>query len=333
MQKLKASDRIGLFWLDIFMIWLVIQNLLFFGFDWFFNYSFFQDIVYFISPVFYRWYETKVHPYFSNWDMIFVTIFFAEFLFRWIRATKKYPDEIWWYYPINHWYDVLGMIPMKGTFKFLRLFRLVAMVLKLHKVGAIDIKSTRIYSYFNRFSEVFVEEVSDRVIAKTLTMVQAELSKGIPISEKIIAEVVSPKQEQLVDFISSTISNTTEMVYFKYREQLKENLDTKVIAALQDNREIDALRYIPGVGRVFQRMLDSAVSDVTFNVVDNLILDVTKNESKDLIKSITNDIILAIKKESEDGLIDNQMVINTITEIIEIIKLDVLRKNWKSQSN
>ena len=30
-EKFKTSDRIGLFWLDVFMIWLVIQNLIFFG--------------------------------------------------------------------------------------------------------------------------------------------------------------------------------------------------------------------------------------------------------------------------------------------------------------
>lgn len=331
-QKFKSSDRIGLFWLDVFMVWLVIQNLLFFGFDWSFNIPFFRNIIYAISPVFYQWYAVKVHPNFADWDLLFVAVFFTEFLFRWIRAVRFKVYEIWWFYPFIHWYDVLGMVPMKGTFKLFRLFRLVGMVLKLHKIGVIDLTSTKIYKQYERFRAIFVEEVSDLVIAKSLTAVQDELNKGIPFSNKIIDEIILPQKEQLIRTLANTISQTIETVYEKHRIELKNNLDTKVIQALKENKEIDTLRYVPGLGSIFQKMLDNAVSDVTFNVVDKLILDATQQSNQEAIEIITNDVLESLIEQGKSQQLDDKYITKIINQILEVIKIEVLKKDYQNQS-
>ena len=330
-QKFKSSDRIGLFWLDVFMVWLVIQNLLFFGFDWSFKIPVFRNVVYTVSPDFYQWYATKVHPNFADWDLIFIAVFFAEFLFRWIRAVKKETYAIWWFYPFVHWYDVLGLVPMKGTFKLLRLFRLFGMVLKLHKIGVIDLTSTRIYKQYEQFRVIFVEEISDLVIAKSLTAVQDELNKGIPFSNKIIDEIISPQRQQIIRVMSNTISQTINTVYEKHRMELKQNLDTKVIQALKENKEIDTLRYVPGLGSIFQKMLDNAVSDVTFNVVDKLILDAAQPDNQKTMENITNDILDSLLEQNKSQNIDNKYIANIFNQILEIIKIEVLKKSYKNQ--
>jgi hypothetical protein len=333
LEKLKHSDRLGLFWLDAFMIWLVIQNLLFFGFDWFFKFPFFQNFIAFISEPFYLWYKTKVHPYFANWDLLFIAVFFVEFMFRWIRAIRRSTYDLWWFYPFVHWYDVLGLIPMKGIFKIFRLFRIIGMIIKLQKIGVINIKKMKIYAYYIRFRSILVEEISDNVINNSLNMVQVELAKGIPLTDKIIDDVIKPKEDILIDFLANTINTTVDIVYKQHRTEFKQYLDTKVVEALKENKEIDTLRYLPGIGKVFQQMLDSAVSDVTFNVIDKILLDVASPSSKETIKLLTDGILDTIADHTEKQNITNQLVINMVHESIEIIKLKVLEKEWKNNTN
>ncbi|HNC64586.1 MAG TPA: hypothetical protein PK075_08075 [Chitinophagales bacterium] len=330
-EKFKTSDRIGLFWLDVFMIWLVIQNLIFFGFDWSFKFSLFRDLIYYISPVFYNWYEQKVHPNFADWDLIFVAIFLIEFIFRWGRAIRHNTYDIWWFYPFIHWYDVLGLVPMKGAFKLLRLFRLVGMFIKLQNMGVIDLSATRVYKQYKRFRTIFVEEISDLVIAKSLSSVQDELNKGIPFSNQIIEEIILPQKEKVIEVLAKTICHTVEVVYEKHRHELKRSLDTKVIQALQENKEIDTLRYLPGLGSVFQKMLDNAVSDVTFNVVDKVILDITQSENQKVIENIANDVLDNIYLQSKMHSIDSEFVVNIAHQILEVIKGEVLKKQYKNQ--
>ena len=332
LEKLSSSDRLGLFWLDVFMIWLVIQNLIFFGFDWFFQYPFFQSAIEFISPTFFMWYKLKVHPYFANWDLVFVVIFLIEFLFRWGRAIKQKKYDLWWFYPFIHWYDVFGLIPMKGIFKFFRLFRIIGMIIKLQKIGVIDVRKMKIYAYYKRFRAVLVEEISDNVINNSLTMVQVELSKGIPLSERIIDEVIKNKEDVLIEFLAKTINTTVDIVYKQHREEFRAYLDAKVVEALQENKEIDTLRYLPGLGKVFQKMLDSAVSDVTFNVIDKIALDIASPKSKDTIKQITDNVLDTVVDHTEQQNITNQLIMNMVIESIDIIKERVAEKDWKKSN-
>lgn len=332
LKKFNKSDRLGFFWLDLFMVWLVIQNLLFFGFDWFFKFPFFQTLIELISQPFFLWYKTKVHPYFANWDLLFIAIFFIEFIFRWFRAIRHKMYEAWWFYPFIHWYDVLGLIPMQGIFKVFRLFRIVFMIIKLQKIGIIDIRKMKIYNYYKKLKTILVEEISDNVINNSLTLVQSELSKGVPLTEKIIDEVIKPKEQILADFVANTISITVNLAYKQHRAEFKEYLGSKVVEALQENKEIDKLKYLPGIGKVFQQMLDSAVSNVTFNVIDKIAMDIASPKSKNTIKLIADDFLEAILHQTDkQNSTTNQLIINMIIESIDIVKERVAEKDWQKK--
>ncbi|HNK90868.1 MAG TPA: hypothetical protein PKN63_09930, partial [Chitinophagales bacterium] len=96
-------------------------------------------------------------------------------------------------------------------------------------------------------------------------------------------------------------------------------------------KEIDTLRYLPGLGSVFQKMLDNAVSDVTFNVVDKVILDITQSENQKVIENIANDVLDNIYLQSKMHSIDSEFVVNIAHQILEVIKGEVLKKQYKNQ--
>jgi hypothetical protein len=285
-----------------------------------------------ISTAFEQWYAVQVHPHAARYDLIFIAIFFAEFLFRWIRAIVLNKQSLWWFYPFTHWYDVLGMLPMNGVFKLLRFFRLSGMVYKLQRIGVIDLKSTQLYKMSRGVSEIMVEEISDRVVVKVLEMMQSEIRKGGPVANQVVREVIRPREDVLVDFLTNRISEAIDLSYKQYRPELKEYVHQVVGESIKENKEIQALRYIPGIGRIFQQMLDSAVSDITFNTIDKLMADLSDPENKRGIKEITHGLIETFLDENHpDREMANYMVINTMIESLDIVKEQVLRKEWQEK--
>lgn len=62
--------------------------------------------------------------------MIFVSIFIAELLIRWMVTIHQKTYHKWFFYPVIHWFDVLGCIPV-GSFRWLRLLRVFSILYRL----------------------------------------------------------------------------------------------------------------------------------------------------------------------------------------------------------
>lgn len=331
LTKLKQADRVGIVWLDIFMIWLVIQNLLFYGFNWSFHIKPFNEFYYYIWPAFHNWYATYIEPNFAFYDLLFVAVFFIEFMYRWIRAIVHKKLELWWIFPFTHWYDVIGLIPMAGIFKFFRLFRLISLIYKLQYFGVIDLKATRIYKTYLKATKIIVEEISDRVVVNIIEMTQAELTKGGPLADKIISQVIIPKEDIVVNFLADKISNTVDVVYKQHRLELKSYISTKINKALEENNEVQMLRFLPVVGSTFQKMLDNAVSDITFNTIDKLITEIGNDQNKANIELIVDTVLDAIRPNPEEVESTNHLIIGLVNEVLEVVKEHVAEKEWLKQ--
>jgi hypothetical protein len=156
-----------LFVVDIVMMLIIIINLLFIIFDWTFGFAFFQHFISNLSPRFFSYYRDVVHPDFLLYDINFVIVFVAELAVRWIIAWRRKTYTRWYFYPLVHWYDVLGCIPI-GAFRWLRLLRVFAIVTRLHKMGIIDLRQTLFFKQGYRIWEIFLEEVTDRVFINLL---------------------------------------------------------------------------------------------------------------------------------------------------------------------
>ena len=117
-EKLRSADSSHLFWMDLTMLIIVIINLLYLFFGFLFQFSFFAQSIHYVSAAFHDWYATHIYHNVLQYDLIFVGIYVAELLFRWIRSIYRKKYDKWWFYPFVHWYDVIMCIPILEGFNF-----------------------------------------------------------------------------------------------------------------------------------------------------------------------------------------------------------------------
>ncbi|MBK7504145.1 MAG: ion transporter [Bacteroidetes bacterium] len=328
-EKFKNSRRDGIIIVDIIMLFLVVCNLSAILFDWTFSFDWVQGIWKSIFPRFEQWYSAFIHPYANQFDLIFVAIFVVELLLRWFIAIYKKTYEKWFFYPFIHWYDVLGCIPLSGGFRLLRLLRIFSLFYRLQRLGVIDVTTTYLFKKGAKYLDIIVEEVSDRVVVKVLDGVQDEIQTGSPMVEKVAREVLLPKSEIISAWISERVSDAITISYSNHQNELREYVQGLVANAVKSNKEIDNIRLVPGIGKLVSNMLDSAISDITFNIVDQIMDDLENAKNKRGIDEVTSAIISQfLTQEKEDGL-KVSLFTGVISEVIESIKTQVKIKQWQ----
>jgi hypothetical protein len=329
LKRLRATRQGSALFVDLLMVFLVILNLGFIFFDWSFSYHSFETMVGWISSDFRDWYATQVHPRASFIDLVFVSIFLTELTIRWLIAIRRRTYEKWFFYPFVHWYDVLGCIPMNGTFKLFRLLRIIGMISRLHNLGIIDIKSTYLYKKSRKYINILVEEISDQVVINVLNGVQTEVKKGNPVVQKIANDVLIPRQDDINIWVSNRVSEAVTATYFKHRMELYEYLKDLITRSVQENQEIKRIALIPGVGKLITEILDSSISNITFNVIDNSMEDLSKGKSLTAIQDITDSILDNLTHEHPENAKINQMMTEVVDQTIEVVKHQVAIKQWK----
>jgi hypothetical protein len=329
-EKLHKSKTEGLFWLDILMILLIAFNLSWIVFEYGFQYQSFQNIIEWISPAFYTWYLEVIHPDFFVYDLIFVGIFILELLFRWTLAVVKKTHEKWFFYPFIHWYDVLGCIPL-STFRALRLLRVFSMMYRLQRRGIIDMTSTAIYRQLNRYLLIFTEEVSDRVVINILNGVQDEVSKGSPIVERIIREVLLPKQHIIATWMARRLGVISVKTFENNEAVVRRVIEDALAASLRNNKEVARLKLIPGAGSIITDILHNSVTDVTFNTIKSSIIAFSEPQNNaGLINDASHYLMEALIEdhEQQDQSLDD--IVSAISvEVLELIKEEVAVRQWK----
>lgn len=329
-DKLRNADSSHLFWVDLIMLIVVAINLLYLFFGFLFQFHYFSSTVHYISPEFYDWYSIAIYPKVLFYDLIFVGIYITELIFRWTRSIYRKKYENWWFYPFVHWYDVIMCIPIMDGLNFFGFVRLFGLIYRLQRLGVFDLTKTFVFKKSAFVSEVVVEEVADRVIAKMLTMTQEEIEKGSPLVEKIVTNVIKPKEDIIVDYLSNRIGEAMNLSYTQYRQELKKYVEKIISEAVNENQTVDALRYIPGLGKIFQEMLDKAVADITFNTIDKLMKDIIDPYNTRGIKEVTHGLIETFLDNKHPENKDlNKMIVSILNDSIEEIKMSVLQKEWK----
>jgi hypothetical protein len=326
-DKLANSHQSGWIVVDIAMILLVIFNLGFIAFDFHFQFPAVQRFWQAITPGFYEWYAGFIHPNFYQIDLIFVAIFVTELTVRWGVAIKNKSHDKWFFYPFIHWYDVLGCLPLSG-FRLLRFLRLFSLTYRLQRMGAIDVTSTFIYKKVNKYINILTEEISDRVVINVLNGVQEEVEKGHPVSDRIVQDVLLPRKDTLVEWLSQRVSGAVTISYDQHRTELRGYIDKVVAHSVKENNEIKTIAMIPGVGRTITTTLQHAVADITFNVVDNMMKDLASADNKRGVREITDAVFDAILERDEENKELNEMIISMVSESLEVVKQEVLVKQW-----
>lgn len=314
--------------LDIFIIILILINVNLIVFDALFAITLVQSTIQTYLPSFFEWYNTIIHQNFLLIDLGFVAIFLLEFFYRWAVSIIEKSFDKWYFFPIFYWYDLLGCVPIAG-FRWLRLIRIFSLLIRLHKLGLINWRKTIFYKHFRRYTNILVEEVSDRVIIKTLEGVKAEVSKGNPVTDLIIREVIRPQSAELVKWLSHRIQQITANVYSKRKVEIKQYVDNRLNEAVKKNKEVKLISRIPLLGDQVSGMLEHAIRDIVFNVVDGLFTDLQENNQPltEELTNISNELFTLIENDEElDGIIEK-----LINQSIDIVIQQVAIKEWKSQ--
>jgi hypothetical protein len=322
----KALENQNGFWLtlDILMLVLILSNLLWMIFDFSFTAQFFRELIHGISPQFHDFYLTKVHPDFLLYDLGFVIIFLAEFVFRWIVALVKRSYNHWLAFVVVYWYDLLGCIPF-GSFRFLRLFRIVSLTIRLQKKGVIDVTTTWWYRAVDKNIKKFIDFLTDQVSLNVLTQIQKEVKSGEDTAQKIVNEVIMPKRELFEIWIASRIQFAVREVYVNHKGELRSYLETSITEAVKNNADMQRLELVPLFGKQISKALSSTVADITSNIIDKVMIDLSDVQGHELITKSMDLAHKTINYTTENKELE-QIVTAIIVESIDVVKQQVKEK-------
>jgi hypothetical protein len=328
----KQSLRLKiLLFVDILMISLVFIDLLFIAFDSLFDVKIIREQVFmYFFPAFSNWYELHIaHNFLFYESSIFITIFITELLIRWVLAIVHKTYDKWFFYPIFHWYDVLGCIPT-SSFRILRFIRVFVLLYRLHRKKIINLNDYALYRHLVHYYNIIVEEISDRVAVNLLEEAKSEIKRGEPIVNVIISEVLQPYKHEISEWASSHIRSGINRHYSEHRKEFQIYLKQIIKKTVDSNKEVSSLEKIPVVGAAISDKINKAVADITFGVIDRISYDLASEDKaiiSDSIVSAILEIIFAAGKYSDKNQkqLANQLVTDSVDLIIERVK----EKKWK----
>ncbi len=311
---------------DIFMIFLVVLNMSLIAFDGLFEVKLIRENIFFhFFPELSQWYGEEIAPNFLFYEeTIFVSIFVLELSVRWIIAIVRRSYSYWFFYPIYHWYDVLGCIPM-GSFRILRFLRIFVLLYRLHRWKVIDLNDYALYRLLIHYYNVLVEEVSDRVAINLLEETKSEVKRGEPIGQEIVQSVLKPHRQEIVQWVSGHIQSGLRQHYQNHRPQFQSYLKSILQETVADNKEMSNLERIPIMGPALADSINKAVQGITFGVIDRLSADLANGQNEEVMRYLVDavvDIIFDLNENSNlrQKQLSNRLVSDSIDLIIERIK-------------
>ncbi|MGC1508400.1 ion transporter [Ketobacter sp.] len=326
-ENLKKSHQSIWLIVDVLMIGLVIVNLVWLIFDSLFSSEIVRTGLALVSPEFVAFYKSKVHPDFVSIDLVFVSIFIFEFAVRWAVAIVNKTYYRWFFYPFAHWYDLLGCIPV-GSFRWLRLLRIISIFYRLQQYGIIDFSNSLLGKFIKKYYGILVEEISDRVVENVLNGVQDEVQQGSPMVEKILNDVLLPRQNIISDWLTVKINEISKDVYLPNQDALKRYIEEKVAFAIENEKKVAILESVPVLGTRLVDVINQTVSDVVYGVVDQLMLDLGKRETDVIVGELLDGVI---HKLLEPGDRFNEATRGVLIDAIDVIKAEVRVQRWKTQ--
>lgn len=309
------------------MMLLLVANLTLILFDWIYSIDLVNETLEENFPDFNALYNTEVHQKFHSIDLVFVMIFLSEFVFSWILAIIQKSYYKWFFYPILHWYDLAGCIPV-GSFRFLRILRVFSILVRLNNLKVINLSNSYLAKKLKKYYGIIVEEISDRVVVNILEGVQEEIEDGGPVVEDIIQKVVRPKQDLIVEWISRRIGRAVESDILKKKEEISVYVKELISDSLSKNEDLKTIEQLPIMGRKIVETIENTISDTINNIIEQALIDLASHKNRLLVRETTDVIIKSIEYKDEDNEL-NQVSTDIVLEVIDIVKKQVLVKKWK----
>lgn len=318
-------DRV-LIVVDVLMIVLVSINLLLLAIQVNFELELIRDFLRTYAPPIYELYLPVYENYFFI-DLAFVCVYLTELFIRWAIAIYNKTYHRWFFYPFVQWYDVLGCLPA-SSFRLLRVFRIFSILIRLNRMKVIDIRQWYLYKTFLRYTNILTEEISDRVVSNVIEIAQDEVKQGIPLTARIVEEVVLPRKEILVNFIASQVQQIAQSQFKANEENLRESIRDSVTDAIRKNKNIKLLEQVPVVGKAASSAVQQAVYEITFQTIQNIFEKLSSGESRAMIENITDGTINTILTNDTDEELQ-RAVTDMVVHSLDLVKEHVQIQNWK----
>jgi len=326
-ERLRAGQETTLLAVDLFMLALLLINLGWIIFDWLFQTAWFSSALGSLVPDFTRFYGEEVRPRFWQIDLGFVAIFLTEFMVRWVIAVRRERHLRWYFYPFVRWYELLGCVPIVGL-RMLRLLRLISMVVRLHKLGVIDLRETRGARWLRTYYDILIEELSDRVVINVLDGMQQELRSGQPISHRIVDEVVRPRQEVLTTQMSNAMAQMVQQHYDARRQPIHDYLERRIHDAVANSTDVTRLSRIPMLGDYARQVLERSVTQIVHGLVDSVASDLQSADNRALLEQLlATSMELAVNRGESFHAATNEMLVDAL----ELIKERVGVQRWRDR--
>lgn len=317
-------DGVGLL-VDVAMIVLVVLNLALILFDWLFSASIVRVALMEVAPNFTTFYTDTIHNDFMFWDLLFVSVYLAEFSIRWIVAVVRGTYHRWFFYPFAHWYDLLGCIPV-GGFRWLRILRIVSLLYRLQRTGIIDLRYTWLGLTVLKYYRIVVEEISDRVVINVIDGVQREVRQGSPLVHRIETEVLEPRRAELVDYIVERVVEVVARTHRDWREGLGDYLSRLTDESLARTPSGARLAAIPVAGPRALALLGDTVRELGVALTDQLVDDLTDPANRDTLDALVDGLL---RHASGDRQELDRLIRETLLDILDQVKIQVAVQQWK----
>jgi hypothetical protein len=327
LKRIRGRQEATLLVVDVAMLVLLIINLGWLIFDSLFALGWFSGLVERLLPAFHDWYATGVAPHFWRYDLVFVAIFLTEFFVRWFISIRRETYLRWYFYPFLHWYELLGCIPLMG-FRALRFLRIFSMLVRLNRLGVINLGSTAVGRFARTYYDVFMEEISDGVVLNVLERVQAELGSGQPLTHRIVDEVVLVRRRELVEQIGLQVDDILRRNYDLNKTAVHGYIENRIRSAVEQSEDVSRLARIPVFGSRATEMLERSVSDIARNLVETAVADLRSTDNRQVIEDIVHAVIdVLVDHGDRFHATTNDMLIDAI----EILKERVRVQRWRER--
>ncbi|WP_313241092.1 ion transporter [Stutzerimonas kunmingensis] len=321
-RQARRRDQLHAAW-EAFIVLLVCINLSLILFDSLFALQPVSAVLADLVPELHARYQQSVHANFQYIDLGFVAIFVLDVLLGWTVALFERRYARWYYYPFAHWYDVLGCIPLAGL-RWLRVLRVGALLIRLQRLGLIDMRGWAIYGLFSRYYYLLIEELSDRVMVRLFGRLQQEIGASDDLSRRLLQEVVRPRKRRLLNDISRRLQDMLETGYRDNRGAIEGYVSQLIHQALQNNPEMHNLRRLP-LGNRLASTLDDALSDIAARLLQGAVEGMRGPQFQALAGNLADEFFDAwvYQDENTDLALEELLV-----DVIEVLKQQVLDRRW-----
>jgi hypothetical protein len=259
--------------------------------------------------------DGKPLSHFWKIDAPFFTFFLLEFLISWYLAIRKKRYIAWFLYPLYHWYDALGLVPL-AEFRLFRLLRVYSMFLMLQQREYATFGNDVVTRTLRDYSNIIKEELSDMVTIQILTDSQNEIRSGS--SMDVVTNAIDSNRAQIKSVIIKKLSDSSSL------QRISSVISELLSISIHKN---NSFTFIPvDIKEKLARDVVQGIFDLMANVSTSI---VQTEATKATIEKLIDIILDEVKISAEDPDL-NKLNQDITIDLLENVKKQVAVKKWVS---